>query len=322
MLSICIPTYKRSAMLAELLESIIAEGIADVEVIVTDDASPDDTETVVASFTDRMPTLKYLRHPQNVGMDRNFLAAVAAASGEYVWLMGDDDKIEPGGIGHVLAALKRWPGVGGLTVGVIDYDPTMTEQTHVRAMPDTQRIDSIGAVFGSMAELLGFMSALIVKRREWLDLSADPEVAKFHNYYVQVYLLGKVIERTGSWGVVKEPCVSFRSGNDQLLAKHGWRKRLEIDVEAYEQLAEGLLAADPKSKRAMRKRIFNTHVIRRIQGAKDTPSGDEGALKAAFYIGRRYYDMPRFWADALPRLLVPSRLASAARHAYRRVRSH
>ena len=55
-LSICIPTYKRSAMLAELLESIIAESIADVEVIVTDDASPDDTETVVASYTDRMPT--------------------------------------------------------------------------------------------------------------------------------------------------------------------------------------------------------------------------------------------------------------------------
>lgn len=307
-------------MLAELLESIVSQKFPGVEVIVADDASPDDTKEVTAGFSDRLDNLTYIQQPSNVGMDANFLTSVAAASGEYVWLMGDDDKIEPGGVRRVLNALAQWPDVAGLTLGVIDYDPTMSQQTYIRPMPATQRVEGIGTVFGMLAEHLGFMSALVIKREEWLAASALPETTLFHNYYVQVYLLGKVIEKVGQWGIVKEPCVSFRTGNDQLLEKHGWRKRLEIDVEAYEQLATGLLSKYPQAKRAMRRRIFNTHVLRRIQGAKDSGAGDRGAIKAVLYLGNKYYDMPEFWFNAAPRLLTPSRFAAFIRKGVRQLR--
>ena len=89
-LSICIPTYKRSQLLAELLDSIIAQGIPDIEVIVSDDASPDDTADVAQGYYARIPHFTFIRQPENIGLDRNFLAVVEAATGDYVWLMGDE----------------------------------------------------------------------------------------------------------------------------------------------------------------------------------------------------------------------------------------
>lgn len=320
-LAICIPTYKRSAMLAELLDSIADQDRADLQVIVSDDASPDDTAAVASRYGDKLRNYRFIHQPENIGMDRNFMAAIEAADAEYVWLMGDDDKIEPGGIDRVIEAIDRWPDVGGLTLGVIDYDPSMTYQTDVRAMPATQCFDDVATVFATMAEVLGFMSALVVRRDAWLAVANDPAVRAFENYYVQVYILGRVIEQVGSWGVVKEPCVSFRSGNDQLFDKLGWRKRLEIDVIAYEQIARALLAGNPQAMKAMRRRIFDTHVARRVRTAKDYPGGDRGTVRAALFLAQNYWDMPAFWVKVLPRTLTPSWAIAGGRSAYHRARA-
>ena len=320
-LAICIPTYKRSAMLAELLDSIAEQDRPDLQVIVSDDASPDDTAEVASGYNGRLRNYRFIRQPKNIGMDRNFMAAIEAADADYVWLMGDDDKIEPGGIARVIDALADWPDVGGLTLGVIDYDPTMSYATDVRAMPATQRFHDVASVFGNMAEVLGFMSALVVRRDAWLAVANDPAVRAFENYYVQVYILGRVIEQVGSWGVVKEPCVSFRSGNDQLFDKLGWRKRLEIDVIAYEQIARALLVDDPKAMKSMRRRIFDTHVERRVRTAKDYPGGDRGTVRAALFLARNYWDMPAFWVKVLPRTLTPSWAIAGGRSAYHRARA-
>ena len=319
-LAICIPTYKRSAMLAELLDSVVEQGVPDLQVIVSDDASPDDTAEVASRYAELLPDYRFIRQPINIGMDRNFMAAIEAADADYVWLMGDDDKIEPGGVRRVMQALDEWPDVGGLTVGVIDYDHTMSVQTDVRAMPDSQRFHDVATVFATMPEVLGFMSALVVRRDAWLAVATDPAVRAFQNYYVQVYILGRVIEQVGSWGVVKDACVSFRSGNDQLFDKLGWRKRLEIDVIAYEQIARALLADNATAMRAMRSRIFATHVARRVRTAKDYPGGDRGTFRTAFFLAKNYWDMPRFWTSVLPRALAPSWAISGSRAAYHRMR--
>jgi glycosyltransferase involved in cell wall biosynthesis len=308
-------------MLAELLDSIVQQDRPDLQVIVSDDASPDDTAEIASGFGVKLRDYRFIRQPENIGMDRNFMAAIEAADAEYVWLMGDDDKIEAGGVDRVIEALDRWPDVGGLTLGVIDYDPTMTHQTDVRAMPETQQFHDVATVFSTIAEVLGFMSALVVKRKAWLAIATDPAVRVFENCYVQVYILGRVIEQVGSWGVVKEPCVSFRSGNDQLLDKLGWRKRLEIDVIAYEQIARALLVNDRKAMKAMRARIFDTHVTRRVRTAKDYPGGDRGTVRAALFLAQNYWDMPAFWVKVLPRTLTPSWVIAGGRSAYHRARA-
>ena len=317
-LSICIPTYNRSVFLAELLDSIIAQGIPNIEVVVSDDASPDDTALVAESYCARILNYRFIRQPENLGIDRNFLAVVGAATGDYIWLMGDDDRLEPGGARRVLDALDRWPGVSGLTVGVIDYDRVMSRSVGVRRMPPTQLIEGVGAVFSRMAELLGFMSALVVDRRKWNEIAADPAVKNFQNYYVQVYIIGRVIAQHVSWGVLQEPCVGFRTGNDQFKTKFGWLQRLKIDVEAYDEIAGALFVDDAPVYAAMRRRIFDTHVMARLSNAKTSQGATPGVFSAVRYLFRHYHGMPRYWTRALPTLLAPKWAIRAARVAYKR----
>lgn len=317
-ISICIPTYNRAGMLAELLDSIIAQGLEDeVEVVVSDDASPDDTAAVAEGYKNKIKHYTLLCQPLNLGLDANFLAVVAAARGEYIWLMGDDDRLEPGGLARVLDAIRRWPGVSGLTLGVIDYDVTMTRPTGIRPTPQTQLIADCPALFAKMGDLLGFMSALVIDRAKWNMIAAEPGVAAFKNYYVQVYIIGRVVERFGGWGVVQEPCVGFRTGNDQFKSKFGWLDRLKIDVFAYDQIANALFADQPAPRRAFRKKIFDTHVMARLNNAKTARQRTTGIVQAARYLYGPYGSLPRYWTRALPTLLAPSWFLRSARSAYK-----
>ena len=90
-LSICIPTYNRLPFLKELLPAILRQvdaGRDEVEVVVSDNASTDDTADYLRSLLN--PCLRWWTNETNIGGDRNFLKCVAEAKGEYVWLFGDD----------------------------------------------------------------------------------------------------------------------------------------------------------------------------------------------------------------------------------------
>src|SRR5262249_43627784 len=72
LLSICIPTYNRSHFLKECLRSLFAQTFdhSAVEVIVSDNASTDDTPNVVRKYAERYPIVKYVRNETNIGADR------------------------------------------------------------------------------------------------------------------------------------------------------------------------------------------------------------------------------------------------------------
>jgi len=109
LLTIAIPTYNRSAFLRQLLDSL-AEQVRNeprVEVVVSDNASTDDTPSLLEERQRLGLPLRYLRNAQNVGPDANFLQCFERASGKYVWIIGDDDLLLPGAVDHVLEYLSR-----------------------------------------------------------------------------------------------------------------------------------------------------------------------------------------------------------------------
>ena len=63
-LAICIATLNRGAFIGETLESIIRQATDEVEIVVVDGASTDNTEEVVRGFQQRWPRLNYLRLPE------------------------------------------------------------------------------------------------------------------------------------------------------------------------------------------------------------------------------------------------------------------
>ena len=107
LLSAVIPTRNRARMVCEAVESALCQRHGEVEVIVVDDASTDDTATVLArSFASR---IRLVRLPQRRGAGAARNAGVRLASGELVAFLDDDDLWLPGKLEAELRVFERFP---------------------------------------------------------------------------------------------------------------------------------------------------------------------------------------------------------------------
>ena len=98
MLSICIPSYSRQNQLAhnlDLMKDWIVKADFAIEIIVSDDASVDETERVIQKKGQMFPHFRYVRQPINVGPEGNFIAAMRLARGKFFVELADDDRLIP-----------------------------------------------------------------------------------------------------------------------------------------------------------------------------------------------------------------------------------
>lgn len=94
-LSICIPTWNRSAELATQLVGLIPHISDRIEIVVVDNGSDDDTLDVVRRIASDNPQarLTLWSNEVNLGADVNYLRSLELGQGEWLWLLGDDDLI-------------------------------------------------------------------------------------------------------------------------------------------------------------------------------------------------------------------------------------
>jgi hypothetical protein len=107
--SVVIASYGRAAMVVCAVRSVLAQTHSDLEVIVSDDASPDDTLEMLAGISD--PRLRVRAQSANVGVWENWATALGMARGEYVVFLGDDDALSPNFVACHLEAFAAYPGV-------------------------------------------------------------------------------------------------------------------------------------------------------------------------------------------------------------------
>ncbi len=93
LVSVCIPTYNKARYLKKSLESIIDQTYDNLEIIVSDNVSTDNTKEIVKSFTDNR--VKYRRNPTNIGCYNNCNECLKVAKGEFVSFYHSDDIYEP-----------------------------------------------------------------------------------------------------------------------------------------------------------------------------------------------------------------------------------
>lgn len=110
LLSISIPTFNRSSYLSDTLEQIYSELLAcvsiDIEVLVSDNASQDDTALVIQSFIQKGLDIRYVQNFENIGSDANIAQCFNLALGEYVLILGDDDLFVGGALKNLLNVLR------------------------------------------------------------------------------------------------------------------------------------------------------------------------------------------------------------------------
>lgn len=101
-MTIALPVRNGAGTVAGVIESVLAQTRADLELVISDNASTDATQEICRAYASADPRVVYQRHPSNVGLLTNFASAAARASGTYVRWIGDDDLLEPGYVGSVL----------------------------------------------------------------------------------------------------------------------------------------------------------------------------------------------------------------------------
>jgi glycosyltransferase involved in cell wall biosynthesis len=103
--SVIIPTYDRADVLPRAIDSALDQTLSDVEVVVVDDASSDDTESVVTSYDD--PRVTYLAHATNRGGSAARNTGIEAATGDYIALLDSDDEWAPTKLERQVETLER-----------------------------------------------------------------------------------------------------------------------------------------------------------------------------------------------------------------------
>ena len=102
-ISICIPTRNRASLLRRCLEHLSTFSSFSFEVVIGDNASTDDTKSVVDSYVGRFASLRYHRHPEDIGWGRNMDAISRMAHGHYIYVISDDDLV----FENALMVMKR-----------------------------------------------------------------------------------------------------------------------------------------------------------------------------------------------------------------------
>jgi glycosyltransferase involved in cell wall biosynthesis len=108
--TIVIPTFNRAEMLKASISSALAQHHQEIEVLVMDNASTDNTREIVESFTDER--LIYHRNDTNIGMIRNFNLALELNKNPFVVILQDDDLLLPGYAGEMVSRLLKNPNAG------------------------------------------------------------------------------------------------------------------------------------------------------------------------------------------------------------------
>ncbi|NDK54521.1 glycosyltransferase family 2 protein [Pontibacter fetidus] len=203
-ISLCIPQYNRIQYLLKNLEVIVQQSYSDIEVIISDDCSTDDTEEQIKKlqFNYKYPLI-YKKNKTNLGYDRNLRQSLELASGDYLFILGNDDTLTKTTVIEELALFLR--NSNHPDVGFCNY----SEFSNPKNI--TQRALSTGVVGNGLHIALkfyksfSFVAGIIFKREKFLEVNTDKHDKSI---YVQMYMASLIIAKGGSLFTIKEPLVS------------------------------------------------------------------------------------------------------------------
>ena len=106
-LSIAIPSYNSQDYMANCIESLLVGG-EDVEILVVDDGSKDNTAKIADEYAAKYPTIVRAIHQENGGHGEAVNAGIRNATGVFYKVVDSDDKVDADALRQILAKLKEF----------------------------------------------------------------------------------------------------------------------------------------------------------------------------------------------------------------------
>jgi glycosyltransferase involved in cell wall biosynthesis len=182
LLSICIPAYNRPEMLNYALDKFILQIAGKkeelIEILITDDASPEDSLKPVRDRAEDYEFIHYRRLENNIGLERNLIECTRHANGEFLWIFGDDDFLEyDDSIDLIMTHLQA-----GLFDSFIMNKTRRNGSLEELLSSNWMNLDAPDTKFDKLTDLvyihgfimiLGFVSANIFRRQPFQAVNAE-----------------------------------------------------------------------------------------------------------------------------------------------------
>ena len=226
-LTVIIPTYNRAGYVRDCLVALRGSGVPDLEVIVSDDGSTDDTRAVVAA-TD--PAAKYLWQPNSGTPATARNAAFAVGRGRYVGFLDCDDEWLPGAPARAVALLDRHPEVDALFAdarmgnphdGYVSWIESGGQAEFFR-LPHREpepgfRVLERGPFFRRMAVRNPvFIGATVVRRAAFEAVDGfDPALCGAADWELWLRMAHRF-----TWGYMAEPLAKYTRHRDNMSSDH------------------------------------------------------------------------------------------------------
>jgi len=208
LVSIILPTYNRAARLSASIESCLCQTHPNIEIIIVDDGSTDDTRIVAEGWVSHDPRVRYFRQ-QNKKLPAALNAGHHLAVGDYITWTSDDNRYEPNAIEIMVAFLESEPTFGMVYCDMEKMGPDGTELGPYDLLDPSELPNSscVGACFlyrRSVHEAIG-------------DYRVDTFLAEDYDYWLRIFLKFPIKRLAGvrpyRYGFHKDSLTSRRQGD-------------------------------------------------------------------------------------------------------------
>ena len=198
-----------------------------VEVIVIDNASPDDTPRLMGEFGKRYQNLRYYRNESNFGYSGNQARCIEYASGEYIAILCDDDVYLPGAVDAILGVIARKEyAFIGLNYSAFVRDPMRPVVSHVAPVGDREFPRAFDAInHPSVGHFSGFVFNARLAKAALAEVVEKYSVADFERFRG---VLGEIAIRA----TARSSLPSFFVGHPVV----GACQPLEVDYDSLQHL--------------------------------------------------------------------------------------
>lgn len=303
-LTIAIPTYNRANYLDILLNSILIQytNVSEhLELFVSDNASTDNTKEVVDKYLSLGLQIKYFCQRENLGPDRNIANCFIQSSGEYVWVMGDDDHFLPNAISVVLLQLIH----DNEEIAIIHIGATTTKSLVPLDQPNiNMKIVDKNTFVKKINVFLTFISGNIVNKNMFLKYETQDVIrTHFDTYMVQLSWIYKSIAVGDKFIICDTPLIVSTPDNT------GGYSLFEIFATNQSKIATKELKDYPKLIKYIEKgtllKFFPQWINLYLEGKMSSFIKDKDPFIILRSVYGKYFE---FWAFIYPMKFLPKTL--------------
>jgi glycosyltransferase involved in cell wall biosynthesis len=239
--SIGIPTFKGEKRILRALESVFIQDYKNVEIIISDNCSDDNTEELIHALNIRHPEIRFFRQTNNIGIIPNFAFTQAQATGKYFMWLADDDALEPGCIKKYVRFMEANPDYA-LTSGQIYYWKGIELDYIEKGFTLRNRLSVVRALQYYNRVIYGGMFHGLMRKETAERISSRNTFANDFHFVTSLAYLGKIMnfdypgyhKHLGGFSENVKTCAA-KLGASAFLSRH---PHIKVSLDAYSEIME------------------------------------------------------------------------------------